>query len=116
MSTLGKLGVMVDRTHKELADEEIARVAGTYHTWRAEPGAGTYEEVAGFCASARNETIEENRFVLTPGRYVGSEEAEDDGEPIGEKVARLKRELFQAFVESDRLQARVRAALERLDG
>jgi type I restriction enzyme M protein len=106
---------MVDRTHKELGDEEIARVAGAYHAWRAEPGAGSYEDEAGFCASARNETIAEHRFVLTPGRYVGSEEAEDDGEPIAEKIARLKKEVFRAFEESDRLQARVRAALERLD-
>ena len=110
-----KLGVMVDRTHKELTDEEIARVAGAYHAWRTEPSAGSYEDEAGFCASARNETLAEHRFVLTPGRYVGSEEVEDDGEPIGEKMARLKKELFQAFDESDRLQAQVRAQLARLD-
>ena len=110
-----KLGVMVDRTHRELSTEDIARVAGAYHAWRGEPGSEKYEDIPGFCAAARVETIEEHRFVLTPGRYVGSEVAEDDGEPIAEKIARLKKELLQAFEESDRLQERVRAALERLD-
>jgi type I restriction enzyme M protein len=110
-----KLGVMVDRTHRELTDEDIGRIAATYHAWRAEPDAGAYEDVPGFCASATVEQIAAHRFVLTPGRYVGSEEAEDDGEPIVEKIARLTRELYEAFEESDRLQARVRAALERID-
>ena len=111
-----KLGMMVDRTHRELTDDEIARIATTYHVWPGEPGAGDYEDVPGFCASATVQQIGEHRFVLTPGRYVGSEELEDDGEPIQEKIARLKRELYEAFEESDRLQARVRAALERVDG
>ena len=111
-----KLGVMVDRTHRELTDEEIARIATTYHAWRGELGAGNYEDVPGFCASATVQQIGEHRFVLTPGRYVGSEEPEDDGEPTAEKIARLKTELFAAFEESDRLQARVRAALERVNG
>jgi type I restriction enzyme M protein len=109
-----KLGVMVDRTHRELTDEDIGRIAATYHAWRAEPDAGAYEDVPGFCASATVEQIAEHRFVLTPGRYVGSEEAEDDGEPIAEKIARLTRELYEAFEESDRLQARVRAVLGRI--
>jgi type I restriction enzyme M protein len=62
------------------------------------------------------EKLAENRFVLTPGRYVGTEEAEDDGDPIEEKIARLKGELFAAFVESDQLQKRVRTALDHLNG
>jgi type I restriction enzyme M protein len=111
-----KLGHLVDRTHRELTDDEIARIAGTYHAWRGEPGAGSYEDEAGFCASTNTEQIAEHRFVLTPGRYVGAEDVEDDGEPIEEKLTRLKAELFAAFEESDRLQDRVRAALERLDG
>ena len=110
-----KLGAMVDRTHRGLSDDEIARIATTYHAWRGEPGAGKYEDVPGFCASASVEQIAQHNFVLTPGRYVGSEEPEDDGEPIQEKIARLKSELFAAFEESDRLQARVRQALGRLD-
>lgn len=111
-----KLGVMVDRTHRELTDEDIARMAATYHSWRAEPEASAYQDVPGFCASATFETIAEHRFVLTPGRYVGSEEVEDDGEPIGDKIARLTRELHEAFEESGRVQARVQEALGRVDG
>jgi len=111
-----KLGTMVDRTHRELTDEDVVRIAGIYHAWRGEPDAGEYQDLPGFCASAKIEQIAEHRFVLTPGRYVGSEAAEEDDEPIGEKIARLKRELYEAFEESDRLQERVRAALERVDG
>jgi type I restriction enzyme M protein len=110
-----KLGAMVDRTHRELTDEDIARIADTYHAWRGEPDAGAYEDVPGFCASAMVEQIAEHRFVLTPGRYVGSEEAEDDGEPIAEKIARLTRELYEAFEEGNQLQERVRSALQALE-
>jgi type I restriction enzyme M protein len=110
------LGRMVDRTHRELAEDDIGRIAGTYHAWRGEPGAAAYEDVPGFCASAPLSQIAANLFVLTPGRYVGSEEPEDDGEPIAVKIARLKADLLQAFDESDRLQASVRAALGRIDG
>jgi type I restriction enzyme M protein len=106
--------VLVDRIHKELTDEEIARIAGTYHAWRGEPDAGAYEDALGYCASATVAEVADQRFALTPGRYVGSEEAMDDGEPIQEKIERLKGELLGAFDESDRLQARVRSALERL--
>jgi len=110
-----KLGTMVDRTHRELTDEDIERIASTYHAWRGEPGLDEYQDVPGFCASATIDQIAKHNFVLTPGRYVGSEEAEDDGEPIAEKIARLKRELFEAFAESDRLQRQVREALERIN-
>ncbi len=110
-----KLGAMVDRTHRELTDEDIARIAHTYHAWRGEPEAGAYEDVPGFCASATVAQITEHRFVLTPGRYVGSEVAEEDDEPIGDKIDRLKRELYEAFAESDRLQKQVRSALARLE-
>ncbi len=109
-----KLGTMVDRTHRELTDDDITKIANTYHSWRGEPDAGEYKDVPGFCASATIEQITEHRFVLTPGRYVGSEETEDDGEPIQEKIARLKLELYEAFEESDRLQRRARSALEAL--
>ncbi len=110
-----KLGAMVDRTHRELTDEDIGRIASTYHAWRGEPGKSEYQDVPGFCASATIEQITEHRFVLTPGRYVGTEDAEDDGEPIEEKIARLKQRLYEAFEESERLQRRVRSALGRLE-
>jgi type I restriction enzyme M protein len=109
-----KLGAMVDRTHRELTDDDVAKIASTYHAWRGEPNADEYQDVPGFCASATIEEIAEHRFVLTPGRYVGTEDAEDDGEPIVEKIARLKQELYHAFEESNQLQARVREALERI--
>lgn len=109
------LGSMVSRVHRELTNDDIARIAGTYHAWRGERGAGEYADVPGFCASATTVEIAEHQHVLTPGRYVGAEDVEDDGEPIDQKIARLTRELYEAFDESDRLQARVRAALGRLD-
>jgi type I restriction enzyme M protein len=111
-----KLGSMVDRTHRELTDEDIARIAQTYHAWRGEPDAGRYLDVPGFCASATVDQIANHHFMLSPGRYVGNEDTEDDGEPIAEKIARLTTELYDAFDESDRLQTRVRNALARFDG
>lgn len=109
------LGAMVDRTHRELSGDDIARIAGTYHSWSGERGAGEYVDVPGFCASATKEHIAEHHHVLTPGRYVGAEEADEDDEPLDEKIARLTGMLYAAFGESDRLQTRVRAVLERLD-
>ena len=84
-----KMGRMVDRTHRELTDEDIARIAGTYHAWRGEKEAGKYEDVAGFCKSATLDEIRKHGHVLTPGRYVGAEAQEDDGEPFEEKMKRL---------------------------
>jgi type I restriction enzyme M protein len=110
------IGTMVDRTHRELSTEDMGKITGAYHAWRGEPGTEDYEDVPGFCASATTSQIAERRFVLTPGRYVGSEDADDDGEPIAEKLQRLKNELFAAFKESDRLQERVRTSLEHVDG
>jgi type I restriction enzyme M protein len=78
-----KLGHLVDRIHRELSDEEIARIAMTYHAWRGEKDAGQYKDVPGFCKGAKTEEIAAHGFVLTPGRYVGAEEAEEEGEPDG---------------------------------
>jgi len=75
-----QMGSMVDRTHRELTDEDVAKIAGTYHAWRGDAGAGKYEDVPGFCRSATLEEIRKNGLVLTPGRYVGAEAAEDDHE------------------------------------
>ena len=84
-----KLGTMVDRTHRELGDEDIARIADTYHAWRGRDSSSVYEDVAGFCKSASLEEVGKHGHVLTPGRYVGVEAVEDDGEPFEEKMARL---------------------------
>ena len=76
-----KLGVLTDRIHRELTDDEIERVAGTYHNWRSKGSKG-YEDVAGFCKSATLDDIRQHGHVLTPGRYVGAEDIEDDGEAV----------------------------------
>lgn len=110
-----RFGALVDRTHRELSDEHIALIANTFHAWRGELDAGTYEDVPGFCASVEIEEIAEHRFVLMPGRYVGAEEAEDDDEPAAQKIDRLSKELYSSFTENAELEARVRAALEGLD-
>ena len=110
-----KLGALVDRTHKELTNDDVARIADTYHAWRAEADASPYEDVAAFCASATVQRIAEQGFLLTPGRYVGAEEAEADEEPVADKISRLVHELTGAFEDSDRLQAAIRANLRRLN-
>ncbi len=109
-----KLGSLVDRTHRELSDEEIARIAAIFHAWRGEPGSSPYEDVPGFCKSATTEEIAGNGYVLTPGRYVGAEEAEDDDEPFEEKMARLVATLEEQFAESGRLEAAIRKNLKGL--
>ncbi len=91
-----KLGTMVDRVRRELTTEDIAKIAGTYHAWRGDPDAGEYADVPGFCKAATAEEIRGHGYVLTPGRYVGAEAAEDDGEPFEEKMRRLIAELRRA--------------------
>jgi len=108
------LGSLVTRTHKELSDEEIARIAGTYHAWRGEAGAGSYEDVPGFCKGATLEEIRSHSHVLTPGRYVGAPPEEDDGEPFEQKLERLTRELEEQFAESARLDAAIVCNLKGL--
>jgi type I restriction enzyme M protein len=109
-----KLGRMVDRTHRELTDEEIARIADTYHAWRGEKEAGEYKDVPGFCKSATLEDIRKHGYVLTPGRYVGAEAAEDDGEPFEEKMKRLVAQLREQQTEALRLDAAIARNLQEL--
>ncbi|TDQ44105.1 type I restriction system adenine methylase HsdM [Tepidicella xavieri] len=109
-----KLGVLVDRTRRELTDEEIQKIADTYHAWRGEPGAGEYTDVAGFCKSATLEEIRKHGYVLTPGRYVGAAEQEDDGEPFEEKMARLAAQWREQRAEAARLNAAIEANLKEL--
>lgn len=84
-----KLGVLIDRTRRELTDDEVTKIADTYHAWRGEAEAGEYADVPGFCKSATLDDIRKHGHVLTPGRYVGAAEQEDNGEPFEEKMARL---------------------------
>jgi type I restriction enzyme M protein len=109
-----KLGRLVDRTHKELTDEDIRRVARTYHAWRGEKDAGKYEDTAGFCKSSEFREIERHGHVLTPGRYVGAEEVQDDGEPFDEKMKRLTARLSAQFEGSARLEKAIRENLKRV--
>ena len=109
-----KLGRMVDRTHRELTDEDIARIADTYHAWRGEPEAGEYADVPGFCRSAELAEVRKHGHVLTPGRYVGAEAAEDDGEPFAEKMQRLTATLREQQAEALRLDAAIAANLQAL--
>lgn len=104
-----KLGQLIDRTQRELT--EIAR---TYHAWRGEKDAGEYADVPGFCKSATLDDIRKHGHVLTPGRYVGAEAQEDDGEPFEEKMQRLATQLAGQFAESDRLEAEIKSNLLRL--
>jgi len=99
-----KMGTMVDRVHRELMDDDIQKIADTYHAWRGEEGAGEYKDIPGFCKAAALDEIKSHGFVLTPGRYVGAEAIEDDGEPFEEKIARLTATLEEQFAESTRLE------------
>jgi type I restriction enzyme M protein len=109
-----KLGRMVDRTHRELTEEEIARLAATYHACRGEKSAGAYADVPGFCKSASLEEIRKHGHVLTPGRYVRAEAQEDDGEPFEEKMRRLIATLAEQFADSQRLETATRKNLKRV--
>jgi type I restriction enzyme M protein len=137
-----KLGTMADRVHRELTDADIAKIAGTYHAWRGdaevnakaqgrkdarnkrpeEPSLGVpaslrpgvYSDIPGFCKSATLEDIRKHGHVLTPGRYVGAEAAEDDGEPFEEKMKRLAATLREQQAEAAKLDAAIAANLKEL--
>lgn len=139
-----KLGTMVDRRHRELSEEDINKIADTYHKWRnksssqftidssqlknkssyskesqeslpmvaeSDEAYGVYEDIKGFCYSATLEEIKEHEYVLTPGRYVGIEEEEDDGIPFEEKMENLTSELSELFAKSRRLEEAIRKNL-----
>lgn len=103
------LGNMVDRRHRELSKDDIKKIADTYHNYRNIDG--TYEDIKGFCKSAKLEEVRENEYVLTPGRYVGIEEQEDDGIPFEEKMEVLTSELRELFDKSRKLEDEIRRNL-----
>jgi type I restriction enzyme M protein len=117
-----KMGTLIDRVHRELTDADIAKITGTYHVWRgdsvrvsnAKSQLVKYEDVAGFCFSATTEQIASHGYVLTPGRYVGAEEVEEDSEPFDQKMQRLVGELNSQFAESAKLEQAIRANLKGL--
>lgn len=103
------LGTMVDRRHRELSQEDVKKISDTYHNWRNIDG--QYEDVQGFCKAAKMEEVREHEYVLTPGRYVGIEEQEDDGIPFEEKMENLTSELGELFAKSRRLEDEIRKNL-----
>ena len=126
-----KMGTLIDRVHRELTDADLEKIVSTYHAWRdddlawraamekegatlpAEPGSG-YADIPGFCKSATTAEIAAHGHVLTPGRYVGAEEVEDDGDPFAEKMPRLVAELRAQFAESAKLEQAINANLRGL--
>jgi type I restriction enzyme M protein len=110
-----KMGHLVDRVHRELSDEEVARIAKTYHAWRGEDEAGDYSDVTGYCKSTSLTEVELHEYVLTPGRYVGTTQPEEEEEPFRERMRRLTKELERLFDESGELGAEISASLRSLD-
>lgn len=126
-----KMGTLIDRVHRELTESDIEKIVSTYHEWRfddlawrgeaekagctlpAEPGS-QYKDIPGYCKSATTAEIAAHGFVLTPGRYVGAEEVEDDGEPFEEKMPRLVAELNAQFAESAKLEQAIKVNLTGL--
>lgn len=91
------------------------KIAGIYHAWRGDKDAGKYADMPGFCKSVRLEEIRSHGHVLTPGRYVGAEDVEDDGEPFPQKMKRLTATLETQFTESARLEKTIRRNLAALN-
>lgn len=106
------MGIMIDRRHRELTDEEITKIAATYHTWRGE--GGKYKDIPGFCKSVKLDEIRKNNHILTPGRYVGVEEEEEDKEEFEKKMKRLTDELNQQFLKSKELEEEIKKNLKRI--
>ncbi len=110
-----ELGEMVDRAERVLKAEDIKLIGDTFHAWRGSASATTeYADVAGFCKSATLADVKAADYALTPGRYVGAANVEDDGEPLDVKIKRLTTELFAAFDESARVELVARQKMERL--
>jgi type I restriction enzyme M protein len=118
-----KMGKLTDRVHRELTDADLAKITSTYHAWRGDKEShhsreggnpSSYVDILGFCKSATTAEIAAHGFVLTPGRYVGAEELEDDGDPFEEKMPRLVAELKAQFEESAKLEQAIKANLRGL--
>jgi len=107
-----KTGAMIDRRHRELTGEQIARIASVYHAWRGE--GGKYENVPGFCKVVKLEEIKKHGFILTPGRYVGTEAEEEDDEKFEEKMKKLTSELSEQFKKSKELEKEISQNLKRI--
>ena len=104
-----KLGYMIDRVLRAFTAEDLEKITGTFQKWKR--NAADYCDLPGFCKSATSEEIAAHGFVLTPGRYVGAEDVEDDGEPFEEKMAKLVAELNGQFAESAKLEQAIKKNL-----
>ncbi len=107
-----KLGKMIDRRHRELTEAQLKQIYDTYHNWRNKNG--KYEDVKGFNKAAKIEEVEKNGFVLTPGRYVGTDFEMEDDEFFEEKMKRLTNELSQQFKESKELEKKIKENLTKV--
>mgnify|MGYP003407299080 FL=1 len=106
-----KIGTMVTRKHRELSDDEIKHIADTYHNWKK----GTnYQDITGFCKATFLDEVRSHEYILTPGRYIGIEEAAQDSEPFDEKMTRLTSELAELFVKSHHLEDEIRTQLKKV--
>jgi type I restriction enzyme M protein len=103
------MGQMIDRRHRELTDEDIKKISSTYHAWRT---GGKYKDEPGFCKSAKLEEVEKHNFILTPGRYVGIQEEEEDEEKFEAKMKRLTSELSTQMEEGKKLDKEIKKNLE----
>jgi len=110
-----KIGCMIDRTHRELTSEDIEKIALTYHAWRGEKDTCEYEDLPGFSKSATLEEISKHGYVITPGRYVGAEAQEVDGEPFEEKMNRLTEVWREQMAKAQNLDAAIESNLEELE-
>ena len=117
-----KLGTLIDRVHREFTDADLSKITSTYHAWRGDSSTdhrslitdhSAYADIPGFCKSATTDEIAAHGHVLTPGRYVGAEEVEDDGDPFEEKMPRLVAELHAQFAESAKLEQAIKKNLRR---
>ncbi len=106
------MGAMIDRRHRDLTDQDVTKIAKTYHAWRNKNG--KYDDIAGFCKSASLDEIRKHGHILTPGRYVGNEEQEEDPEVFEEKMSRLTSELSKQFQKSGELEKEIRKNLKGL--
>jgi len=110
-----KLGAMIDRVHRELTDEDIRKIAGTYHAWRGDKSVKqNYADISGFCKAAKLDDIRQHNHILTPGRYVGAAEVEDDGEPFEDKMKRLTAALKDQMEQSAKLDQQIWANLKEI--
>lgn len=107
-----EVGHMADKTHREFSEDDMARVAGTYHEWRKRDG--KYEDIKGFCKSAGIAEITKHNFVLTPGRYVGIEDEIDDGIPFADKIAGLTATLASQMAEEKKLDEEIKKQLKNV--